>query len=179
MQDLVTFGYVPKYNMSKGLDQLKDLSEDSQIKFYRMYLGQMNDLSIYILILKKVLYRMGSLGAITNSSLQNVLVDTETYEEENLPVREDFRTVSFREYKTVVLTVLQRMVNLLGLQGDNCQATFHHRFIMSSKNPQMLAQLSLDIMKILEGEPFLKSDNATKLKSQIESFMGELKQELE
>ena len=175
MQDAIGLEFIPKYNMPRGLDQLKLLSVDSQTKFYRMYLSQMTDVSIHTLILKKILYRMGSLGAIPDIILQQTLTNIEFFENQCLPLREEFRTVDFKPYNTVLLTVLQRMVNLLGVQGDNCQATYHHRFIMSSKNPLMLSILALDVLDILKNKPSLSSEV---IKQHIEKFKTELIQDL-
>lgn len=173
-EENVLLAYVPKYNMPKGLNQLKSFSPTAQAKFYNKYLYQLNDLSIYVLILKKVLYRLGSFGAIPDPVIKNTMASIGSFEKENLKVTGEFRKVLFETNYNSTQTVIQKMVNLIGIQGDNCQATFHHRFIMSSKNPVMLADIALQIIETLENKPFLPAEEAVILKTYIKEFILEL-----
>lgn len=167
--------YTPKYNMFKGLDQINSLSPVCQLKFYKLYLEAMPDLSLKIHILKKLLYRMGNLGAVPYEVFQENLSRITEYEECFLPAKLEFRRVPFEQYTDQVQTVLKKMVNLLGIQGDNCQATFHHRFIMASKDPQMLSSLMLHMVNVLSTEPVLnQAINFPDLRKRITTFKLEL-----
>jgi len=145
----------PKYNMPLGLETVKGFSPDQQIDFYRYYLEHLSDNAIKVNILKKAISRSGSLGLLPREMVTEILDQVNFYEEEHFHHKYDHE-VKFSKVTATLSDGLPHSVksaiNLLGVQGNNCQATFNHRFIYSVLNvPVVVAITKASVHYAAEG----------------------------
>ncbi len=138
--------YSYKFNIPLGITEFLGYRSKDQIKFYTLYLESLRDDRLEVVIFKKLLRRLGSLGIIQFRKVSRILNILEEYEEENIPMTNGFRTVTYNDTTPVVSTNLVTKARRLGLQGANCQSSFHHRLIKLITYPAVLIDISRTVM---------------------------------
>lgn len=133
----------PKFNIPLGLEEIGKLDTRGQIKFYRSYLEHLDDPALLVTVLKRVLGRAGNFGLIKQSLYWEALEYIDSFEKEFVQ-KGTYREVNYREIddSVVMWPKLKSFINLLGIQGDNCQATFHHRYLVNLKEIEVIIEIS-------------------------------------